>query len=311
MKKVLIIGGTGFLGLHLCRRLVDEGYDVTIIARDFSGVKHLSFVSKVACINGSITDIEKINNVVAGKDYVINLATIIDKKVKEGIAIESLNVNCLGELHVLESIRLLNTNCHHIFIGSRAQFGRVGTLEAVKENYPQNPFWFYAIHKHACELYAQHYEKIYGVKIAILRVSSIMGENIVGNPNNVIPYFIQKARASEPLIVWGDGTDVKDFIYVNDLVDLLLLSMRERITGIYNVGSGTGLRMIDAVSKIRDICGSSSEIQLKNLTPAEEMFNLDSCVMDVTKIKEATGWVPKTTFEESVKIMRDYYGGKS
>jgi dTDP-glucose 4,6-dehydratase len=308
MKRILIIGGNGFIGLNLVKTLLEQEKHITILANNENKIQSCAFFKKVNFVSGSITDYLLVEKLIKDNDVVINLAAVIDKNVEDKIAINSLKVNCLGELNVLEAIKNVNPSCYHIFIGSRTQFGKTGALDKkINEYFPQNPFSLYGIHKQTAEQYINYYHKIYGLKTISLRVSSVYGFDCRGEPNNVIPIFIKKAISNQDINIFGDGNDFKDFLYIDDLTDLFLRLIDLKPTGVFNVGFGEGVIMKDVAKKIISICESNSNIVFKELAYKEKLFELDSCIMDITKIKTITGWSPKISLEEGIGRLKNKY----
>ena len=175
MKKILIIG-CGFIGLHLAKKLIEKGDEITFLSRDKDKISSWDLVNKIKFVEGSTLDQDLLDLNVKGKDVVINLTSLVDRRKTENIAVESLKINCLGELNILESLRKFNSSAIHIFLGSRAQFGKSDKNgKMLDEDEPQNPISFYGIHKKMCEEYLKYYQKLYGLKICSMRVSAVYG----------------------------------------------------------------------------------------------------------------------------------------
>lgn len=317
MEKILILGGGGFIGLNLIRRLVKSNYNITTLLRNKKNISSLGFMKKVKIIEGSVTDLELMENVVKGKDVIINLIGLLDRKIVEGTmnkekiegtGIESLKVNCLGELNTLETIRKFNREVHHIFISSRAVFGKIGENgKIIKEDQEQKPFSFYGIHKQTCESYINYYKRVCSLNITVLRVTGVYGPSLIGNPKNIVPHMIIKCLNNEDLIINSDGSQIKDFIYIDDLIDLFLKTIGKKIYGVYNIGGGEGFSMMEIAYKIKKVCKSKSQIKNRELSPEEEFFELDGCILDISKIKKASGWEPKIKLEDGVKKIKEFY----
>ena len=308
--KVLVIGGAGFLGLHITQRFVLSGHEVTILTREKSSVPSLSFLSDVTIVEGNITDQHLIERLVKNKDEVVNVAGIIDNTKNPGGVFKTLDVNIIGELYVLEAIRKYNPTAHHTFIGSRTQFGVISKGDQlISEDQAQVPFTSYAITKSAAEHYIEHYRQVYSLSTCVLRSISIYGIPLGNKGGNVLNYFVKKALHGEQVTVFGDGKDFKDFIWVEDLSDLFLEVATQRIVGLFNVGSGEGFMMKDIARQLLEICQSDSELVFRELSPEERLFDFDSCIMDITYVKSKTNWSPKISLEVGIGRLREYYEG--
>jgi len=321
MKKILVIGGSGFIGQHLIKRLVEESYSITTLIPSKEHVLKLDFMNKVRIFEGSITNEKLVEDLVKEHDFVINLAGVADKKRANGaikkeetntVGKKSLEINCLGELNILQSICKINPKCHHIFMGSRSQFGRIGKEgKLIKEEQKQMPFPFYGTHKKVCEDYIGYYEKLYNIQCAVIRSVGVYGPNLLGEKiNNIISYFVLACINNEDLTINGDGKYIKDFIYIEDLIDLILVLIKKKVVGTYNVGSGEGFSMIDIANKTKNLCKSGSKIKHKELTYEEEFFELDGCIMNIEKVEKATSWKPKTSLDEGIKKTELFYRKK-
>ena len=160
LNKILVIGGTGYIGLKLVKKLVDLNLDVTIMSRNVSEFESIDFLKKTTLIRGDVTKVGDVKTAVKNKDCVINLAAIINKYGDIKDSLYDLKVNCVGQINVLESLRLTNLKAKYIFMGSRAQFGRVAIKDLpIRENYPKNPISLYGIHKQTSEGYCHLYNK--------------------------------------------------------------------------------------------------------------------------------------------------------
>ena len=291
-RNILIIGGAGYLGLCLTRNLVNSGYSPTILTPNPEKTSSPDFMKKVNVIRGSVTDRNLLEDLIQERDNVINLAGFIDKRGSNPL--KSLIVNCFGELNVLESIKKYNPKTHHIFLGTRAQFGKIGKNGMlVSENQPQRPTSIYGIHKKICEEHIRHYQTVYNIKVTSLRSVGIYGPGVVGEPRHFISDLVKKCLHEENLILNSDGLQIHDFIYIEDITNLIQKLVETKTEGFYNVGSGVGFPMREIVEMIKTKCNSQSKIIYRVPSLRENHLNLDGCVIDIRKISKKTGWKPK------------------
>lgn len=310
-KNILILGGGGYIGLHLTKGLVGLGYSPTILTINAEEISSLDFIKKTKLISGSIKNKKLLESLVAEKDVIVNL--VGNKNRKNTNPIEDFENNCLGELNVLESIAYFNPSAHHIFVGTREQFGKIkdnGTL--IDEEQFQKPNSFYGIHKNLCEQYLRAYQNLKNLKITSLRPVGAYGPSVIGESKHIISNWIKNALDEKDIIIRGDGSQIQDFIYVQDLSNLMQKTISEEVVGTYNVGSGKGISIIDLVKTIKERCESKSGIIFQQMSKTEDYLDLDGCVMDISKIKNETGWEPKTNIysgiDKTIKWIKDKRG---
>jgi len=306
-KKILIIGGSGFIGIHLASRLLDLDHDITIFCKD-SNEKELDFSKKIKWIKGNIVDYGSVEKAVKNNDIIINLATVVQPR-REFYPYMDLDVNCKGQLNVLEARKSINPTSKYIFVGTRAQFGNVKEKHLpIKEEHCQRPISLYGIHKQTAENYCRLYNRAFGLKSIILRLSIVYGFSIAGkNRNNIIDEFIHKTLKNEKFYVNGFGEDIKDMIYIDDVIDLLVNVIDSNIQeGIFNVGSGKKVKFIEIAKKIVELCGSGS-FETREFPEEIAKFELGNFYFDISKVKKTFKWEPKINISKGLKKTIEFY----
>lgn len=307
-KKILILGGSGFIGSHLAKKLVAEKMDVTIMCRNPEEIRSIEAFRGVTLTKGDTSQYEDVVAAIQNKDIVVNLATVVYNTGKFD-PYTDLEINCKGQINTLEAIRLNSPKAQYIYIGSSMQFGKVDEKDLpVSESHPQSPVSLYGVHKTAAEAYCRVYERAYGLLSVIMRLPPVYGPTITGNPTrSVIEMFVKKALRGESFRVNGFGEDLKDFIYIDDVIDALLAVIRMRIhCGIYNIGSGAGVKFAEVAHMIIDECGTGS-YELVPFPPELENFEVGSFYFDISKAKNELGWTPNNDIREGVKKMVTFY----
>ncbi|MBI2654871.1 NAD-dependent epimerase/dehydratase family protein [Candidatus Woesearchaeota archaeon] len=300
-----MIGGTGFIGLHLIRSLSGRNYDLTVLSpKNTDVIGKLGFAGSLKAVKGSVADYKCIEDNVKNKDVIINLAAIVNPD-SHFEPYGDLEVNCIGQLNILEARKNVNPGSKYIFFGSRAQFGRVKKKDLpISEDSCQRPVSLYGIHKQAAENYCKLYKNAFNLNFVMLRMSIVYGPEIGGeNKNNIINKFIRKALNSEEFYVNGYGRDIKDLIYIDDLVALIIKVIESKVDGgIFNVGSGERIRFIDIARNVVNECKSGS---FKAVPFPEDLkkFELGSFYFDISKAKKAFGWEAKIKMKEGIKRM--------
>jgi UDP-glucose 4-epimerase len=307
-KDLLIFGGMGYVGLSVIQNLINSGYHPTILTPNINKTLSLDLIKRVKIIEGSITNYELVRELVKKRDAVINLVGFVDKDGNNPS--KSLEVNCGGELNVLESLRQENPFAHHIFLGTRAQFGKImRNGELINENQIQEPRSIYGLHKKICEEHINHYQSLYGLNCTSFRLVGIYGPSLLGELKHFTSTLIKKALMGKDLIINGDGSQIQDFIYISDLTNLIQTTLERRNLGVYNIGSGQGLPMNEIAREIIKKCGGMSSIKHRVLTREEDYLDQDGCIMDIKKIGDKTGWEPKINLyvglDKTIKWYKD------
>jgi len=307
-KRILIIGGTGFVGMYLAKRLSEVPCRVCIFGRSIDNAKKAEFAKKIEFIEGDIADYKAIEGSVKNKDAIINLAAVVQDYAEFDPYLD-LEVNCKGQLNVLEARKKINSKAKYIFIGSRTQFGRVNEKDLpVSEDLCQRPISLYGMHKHTAENYCMLYKRAFNLKSLILRFPQVYGPSLTGkNAHSIVDRFIRKALKNEEFHVNGYGKGIKDLIYVGDVVDLVVKILDSKTEeGIFNVGSGEKIKLAEIAKKIVRLCKSGS---YKPVPFPKELvnFELGNFYFDISKAKKSFNWSPKTKIDEGLKKTIEFY----
>ncbi|MEJ2271502.1 MAG: SDR family NAD(P)-dependent oxidoreductase, partial [Candidatus Bathyarchaeota archaeon] len=252
--KVVVTGGAGFIGSHLCKRLVDKGAKVNVIDNLSSGkldnIKNL-MDSGLKFVQGDIRDPEKIEQVAKNSEIIFHLAAQSSVPFSMENPKEDCEINVVGTVNVLEAARKIGAKV--VFASSSAVYGNP-KIKPTPETYPTNPIAFYGLTKLLGEKYCLFYKENFGSNIVILRIFNVYGPNCHG----AIYDFLNKLRKNpEKLEVLGTGRQSRDFIYVSDMVDFLLKAAISPTTEgeIFNVGTGKTTSVSELAKIIVDLLG--------------------------------------------------------
>jgi UDP-glucose 4-epimerase len=310
--RVLVIGGLGFIGLNLTERLVADGRDVTVVtpSRARHAESAAGFEARgVRIVEGDLRDSQAMVAAVAGQQVVFNLAG-------ESGAVRSmedpwtdLDVNCRGNLVLLEALRAVNREAKLVFVGSRLQYGRQMTQPVSEEQIP-DPRCLHAIHKLTVEKYLRLYGSLFGLRFAIARVTNPYGP---GQPKGrtaygVVNWLIQRALAGQSLPIYGDGTQRRDYVHVDDLVSALVcLSDAPASDGrVFNIGSGAGTRMIDMAEIIIELAGAG-RIEHVEWPALAAQVETGDFIADVSRIQAELGWAPALSLRDGLRKTIAFY----
>ena len=312
-KRVLVTGGLGFLGSNLVHRLHGLGAEVTVFdlqQKIDSSLDNLKPVEgKVEIVAGDIRDEEKIRQAVEGKDFIFNFAANIGHVKSFDDPLLNLEVNCASHLKLLEALRKSSSDATVFFPGSRMQFG-LPASKKVGEKHTQNPLSIEAIHKMAAEKYYLLYYCNHGIKSVVFRLSNPFGPRapMKEGTHCILNWFLGKALNDEEITVFGSGKQLRDYIFVDDVMDAFVIAMTEdkALGQDFNLGSGQGISVVDAVEKIVSIAGKG---RIKKVPWPKDWQSIEtgSYVSDISKIKNVLGWKPRHSFEEGIRKTIEFY----
>jgi UDP-glucose 4-epimerase len=312
-KRILILGGLGFIGRNLYKALLQDQYDVTILTERIHENSGLSDQDKARVILGSILDKSLMDEALKGYDVIFSLAGSSGASDSVKNPYHDLDTNLKGHLNILEACRKHNPQALLIFPSSRLVYGKP-LSNPVDEHHPMHPESIYAIHKLTTEHYYLLYQRLYGIRCVIFRVSNPFGpyQRFESNNYGVLNWFIHKAVVKEPIQIYGEGNQKRDFIYIDDLIDLFKLSIvSETMQGkIYNVGFGKEISLKDSVNLIRKFI-PAAVIEFKPWPEVDKMIETGDYVSDIRMLKQDVGWEPRVDFEEGIKKTIEFYANEA
>ena len=300
-KKVLVTGGSGFIGSHLVDKLLEMGADVTVV--DVKRSENLpSDVNLVEC---DITDFNSVDNALRGNEFVFHLAAIANPRTCEDDPNLAFRMNVQGTFNVLQA-SLNNKVGKVVFSSAASLYGRYPQYIPIDEKHPIEPFQtVYLATKRACELFCDFFQDKYKLPLIYFRLFTVYGPRQI--PEFFIPTVIVKALKSDIFDLWN-SKPTRDFVYVKDVVGALIRGVESDYTGgPLNIGSGREI----PVSELANIIISRIE-QLQNRKIEAKYLERDvigpmRLLCDNTKIKEVLGWEPEVSLEDGIKETVDWY----
>jgi len=313
-KEVLVTGGIGFIGSNLCIELVKNGAHVTIVdnmlPRQGGNLFNIKDIEDKVRVNFSdVRNGLSMNHLVKGKHYIFHLAGQVNHVDSMRNPIQDLEINCRGTLVLLEALRHNNRDARVVFAGTRGEYGSSVKLP-VDEDHPTNPKGIYAVTNLTAEKMVLVYDDIFGIKGACLRITNTYGprHQMAHDEYGVFNWFIRKAIDNEAIPVFGDGRILRDFIYVDDIVDCMLMTAAsDNAYGeVFNVGTGIPVSFVELAKKIVEIAGSG-HAQFTEFTQERKEVEPGDYYTNITKIKQTTGWKPLVSLDEGIKKTIEYY----
>ncbi len=313
-KQVLVTGGLGFIGSNLAIELVRLGARVTIVdnmlPRQGGNLFNVREIEDRVRINFSdVRDQPSMNYIVKGMDYVFHLAGQVNHVDSMKNPIQDLDINCRGTLVLLEALRANNRSARVIFAGTRGEYGASVRLP-VAEDHPTNPKGIYAVTNLTAEKMVLVYDDIFGIKGTCLRITNTFGprHQMAHDEYGVFNWFIRKALDGEVVPVFGDGRILRDFLYVEDLVECLLMTAATESSygEVFNVGGGVPVSFHELAQKIVEVVGSG-RVGFTEFTRERKEVEPGDYYTDISKIKKVVGWGPRTGLAEGIRRTADFY----
>lgn len=313
-KNILITGGLGFIGSNLAIRLVELGAEVTLVDSlipEYGGnLFNIEPIKDRVRVNiADVRDEFSMDYLVQGRDYLFNLAgqtSHLDSMQNPYI---DLDINCRAQLSILEACRKHNPRVKIVYASTRQIYGKPDYLP-VDEKHPLHPTDVNGINKMAGEWYHILYNNVYGIRAVSLRLTNTYGPRmrVKDARQTFLGIWIKRVLDSEPIEIWGDGTQIRDFNYVDDVVEAMLLvaSSDEANGRIYNLGSDETINLRDLAAKLIALNGGG-ECRLVPFPPDRKAIDIGDYYSDYRLIRGKLGWKPQVSLDEGLKRTLDYY----
>jgi UDP-glucose 4-epimerase len=288
-SRCLVTGGAGFIGSNIVRTLLEQGADVTVID-DFSTGKpeRLPDAPSLRIVQGDLATMPDLGSVVADCDVVFHLAAQVSVVRSLDATEEDALRNVMGSVRLFAACR--DTRVRRIvYSSSCAIFGEPVRLP-VDENHPQRPTSFYALSKLTAEKYGLLEAELSKLPVTCLRYFNVYGMPLQESDYaGVISIFISKLLAGEPLVIYGNGSQYRDFVYVQDVVQANLLAASNGATGgVYNIGTGVPTTILELAHILGELAGVRPEIRFKDWRAGE----IRGSVADVKCAQAELGFTP-------------------
>jgi nucleoside-diphosphate-sugar epimerase len=313
-KKVLITGGLGMIGSTLANKLVKLGAKVTLVdslikpyGANFFNVNEISHLIKINI--SDIRDKESIKVLVKDKDIIINLAGQVSHNDSLQNPYLDADINYIGHLNVLEAVKINNPTAKILYSGSRLQFGKIFS-NPVAEDHALNPLTPYAVNKTAAENLYLYYNRVFNIPIVLFRIANPYGPRCQMQHSKyaIINWFIRNAMEDKEITIFGDGSQIRDYIFVDDLADAFIrASVDDNIKNeIFNIGSGIGTSFRNMVQLVLEVVGKGKVIYQP--WPLDYLnVETGDYITDISKITKNLNWYPKIDLKKGIKETVKYY----
>lgn len=292
--KIIVTGGEGFIGSHVVDKMVELGHDVTSIDDRSAPENDQFFMNKRAnYVTGDVRD-ESLRSLYEGVDYVFHLAARSRIQPTVGSPSECFSVNVLGTQEVLEASRLAGVK-KVIYSSSSSYYGHASS-PPFKENAPPGCATPYSLSKWQGEQICDLYTKLYKLPTITLRYFNVYGprEPLKGTYAPVIGLFKRQASSGDKITVIGDGSRRRDFTYISDVVDANVSAMSSPATGVFNVGTGKNISILELARQIASKYGA----EITHLP--ERVGETHTTLADASKAREELGWNAKHVLLDTI-----------
>jgi len=305
--RILVTGGAGFIGSHLCDRLVAEGHDVVCLDNFFTGSKanvaHLAGNPRFELLRHDVTE-----PILIEVDRIYNLACPASPVHYQYNPVKTIKTNVMGAIHMLGlakrvKARILQASTSEVYGDPEVHpqpesyWGHVNPI-GVRSCYDEG--------KRVAETLMMDYHRQNGVDVRIVRIFNTYGPRMALDDGRVVSNFIAQALKGEDLTVFGDGSQTRSFCYVDDLVDGLVRFMgTDGLTGPVNLGNPTETTILEFARRIAELTGSRSRIAYRPL-PSDDPRQRQP---DITLAREKLGWEPRVALETGLRKTIEYFAG--
>ena len=302
-KKVLVTGGAGFIGSHLCDRLFKEDFEVSVVDNLSKG--------RIENLNKNV-DFFKIN--INSPKFLKLLETLRPKVIFHLAAQSSISyslkdpkkdfqTNLFSTHKLLEKSRQIKIE-KVIFTSSAAVFGKAESLP-IDENYPKNPISYYGISKLCSEYFFKNYYAEYKLPYVILRLANVYGpRQDAGGEGGVVAIFANQIQKKRPVTIFGSGNQTRDFVYVSDVVDALIKSIQKNVLGEFNIGTSKQISVNKLLEMLLKMDKSNKVID--KIYKQSRFFEAEKSSLSSEKFRSATGFAPQVGIQTGLEKTNQY-----
>ncbi|NGM70326.1 SDR family oxidoreductase [Natronolimnobius sp. AArcel1] len=299
-KRILITGGAGFIGSHLARTLVAEN-EVVILDALTTGSRS-NVPDGATFIEGDIRDDAALERAIDGVDVIFHEAALVsvERAIDDPPLSHAINVG--ATLSLLEAAR--DHDVRVVLASSAAIYGHPESVP-IDEAEPKTPASPYGIDKHSIDQYARQYHDQYGLEVVALRYFNVFGPGQVAGPySGVISIFLEQALAGESITVEGDGSQTRDFVYIDDVVQANCLAATSATSGhAFNIGTGQAVTIREVAEQIQEQTGTDAAI----VHTEPRAGDIDHSRADISAAKAALGYEPTVSFEDGLEHTLEWY----
>lgn len=301
--RIILIGGSGFIGRHFARHAIDKGHQVTIVSR---WSEHKS-TGAAEWLEGGMERLIQDPGLLRDIDVVCQFASVSTPASSAGDPLGDVNGNLVPNIQLLETMKTAAVR-RIVYLSSGGAVYGAPQYSPMDEEHPQWPISSYGIVKGSVERYLGLYEQLHGFRPLIIRPANPYGpRQTESNFLGFISTILKLAADNDEATIFGDGLTVRDFVYIDDLCDLLMRGINQDATGIFNCGSGKGASLLQILDAVEKITGK----QIRRRHTLARPFDPPAIVLDIAKAQRALGWSPKISLEDGIARCWQHMAGSA
>jgi UDP-glucose 4-epimerase len=300
----LILGGCGFMGSHVAEGLLEAGYRVRIFDKINVATRNVDHILRyIELYEGDFTNEEAVNEAVQGVDYIFHFVGTTLPKTSTDNPVYDVESNVVSTLKLLD-VAATSKVKKIIFSSSGGTVYGIPQSIPIAEDHPTDPTCSYGITKLAVEKYLELYRRTKRLDYLCFRIANPYGERQnVHSIQGVIAVFLGLVKGGKPLTIWGSGEITRDYIYIKDIVSVLVRALEIAPDwNVFNLGSGTGTSLNQLVSVIKEVTQEDIAVTYTE----GRSIDVPSNVLDISRVKEAFGFTPSTSLPEGIKRTWDW-----
>jgi UDP-glucose 4-epimerase len=301
-RSVLVTGGAGFIGSHVAQRFARHGFEVRVLD-DLSSGSRANCDESWLLHEADVCDAEALDGAADGAEVVVHLAAFTSVPESFERFRECYHTNVLGTFNVLEAcvrhrVRKL------VFASSSAVYAELPDAPKAEDDCPE-PFSPYAVSKLEGEHLLEIYGRAHGLAWVAMRFFNVYGPRQPADSAYAaaVPIFMQRGLRGEPLTIYGDGHQTRDFVFVGDVAAAVFQAAQSAETGVYNVGTGQPVEVLELANTIVKLTGGTGSHRFEALRPGD----VRSSTADVTRIEKVLGWRPADSLEQGLRETLEWY----
>jgi UDP-glucose 4-epimerase len=317
-KRVLVTGGLGFIGSSLAIRLLDLGASVLVVdslipetGANLFNLEPVQDHPRLSVRTVDVRDVLAMQRLMRGQSVIFNLAGQVSHIDSMQDPFTDLEINCRSQLAMLEACRHNAPEAKVVFASTRQIYGRVPEEQLpVDERQPPNPVDVNGINKLAGERYHVLYNNVYGIHTSVLRLTNTYGPRMLvkNNRQTALGWLIRQAMDGEEITVFGDGAQLRDFTYVDDVVDAFLMAgASDAANGqVFNVGAIEPISLREVTELLIEIAGTGS-YRLQPFPPERKVIDIGSIYVDDRKLRRVLKWLPRVDLRDGLTRTVEFY----
>lgn len=295
--RCLVLGANGFIGRHLVASLTGLGHQVIAYSGHFNSKSLTGENANIEYITGDFRNENRWSDLLSGVQVCYHLISTTVPKSSNDDPIADVTGNIIGTLHFLEAARKKNVRIVFASSGGTV-YGKINS-DSIDEDHATDPLCSYGITKLAIEKYLSLYRELHGVRSVVLRIANPYGEGQQPDAiQGAVAVFMGRVLRGHTIDIWGDGSVIRDYIYVQDVVQSMIAASKYggRLN-VFNVGSGAGVSLLELLRMIEQVTAKKADI----IFHPSRSFDVPRNVLDITKAEKELGWTPQVPMIDGLK----------